>query len=117
MADRRRWSIVPVKDRSDDVLRTAAADLAHRVAGLEDTCAGMRRTLDLQLLRIASLQLQLDHLVSKTTSAPVLPAGEHAQPKGGEIVNTAADFPDARQMADRLTRQLDTQDALKRPGS
>jgi hypothetical protein len=116
MTSRRRCTIAPVRDCSDDALRAAAADLALRVAGLEDICAGIRRTLEMQLLRIAALQSQVESLVSIATSTSPLPADDSLTRKTGtdEDAVNRVDFPDGSGMANRLTRELDASEALRR---
>ena len=38
-----------------------------RVAALEDICADMKRTLDVQFKRIAAIQAHLDHVTAKVS--------------------------------------------------
>ena len=65
MTRRRQSSIKSVRDRASEKSRLPNDRLAVRVAALEDICASMKCTLDVQFKRIAAIQTHLDHVTAK----------------------------------------------------
>ena len=64
---RRRQSLTKaVRDRASEKPRSAK-DMAARVTALEDMCASMKCTLDVQFKRIAAIQAHLDHVTAKVS--------------------------------------------------
>ena len=66
MMPRRRQSLTKaVRDRASEKPRSAKDTLVERVTVLEDICASMKCTLDVQFKRIAAIQAHLDHVTAK----------------------------------------------------
>ena len=65
MSSRRQSPTRSVRDEASEKPRLSIDRLADRVAALEDICASMKRTLDVQFQRTAAIQAHLDHLTAK----------------------------------------------------